>query len=44
MSDVAVMFYSMELARHKRFAFGSNWLRFLSMVDEDRVRRAQKTR
>ena len=30
-----------EIAAHERFAFGENWRRFLSVLDEDRIRRAE---
>ena len=30
-----------EIARGERFAFGKNWQRFLSMIDETRIRRAE---
>ena len=31
-----------ELSRGERFAFGSNWASFLSLLDDDRVREADK--
>jgi 2-polyprenyl-6-hydroxyphenyl methylase/3-demethylubiquinone-9 3-methyltransferase len=43
MNNPAVMSHRAELARHGRFAFGSNWLHFLSTVDEDRVRSAENS-
>lgn len=34
--------HAAELARGDRFAFGSNWARFLSVLDEDRIRAAER--
>ena len=33
--------HAAELTRGERFGFGSNWRRFLSLVDEERIARAQ---
>lgn len=30
-----------EIATHERFAFGENWQRFLSVLDEDRIAKAE---
>ena len=32
-----------EIAAHARFAFGQNWQRFLSLLDESRISRAQES-
>ena len=37
------MTHVQELLRGERFAFGSNWASFLSLLDDDRVREAEKS-
>jgi len=37
------MSHAAEIQRGDRFAFGENWLRFLAMVDEDRIRQAEQS-
>ena len=32
-----------EIATHERFAFGENWQRFLSVLDEDRIAKAEES-
>ncbi len=34
--------HSAEIARGERFAFGSNWARFLALLDEDRILAAER--
>ena len=35
--------HSLEIGAGKRFAFGENWSRFLAVLDEDRIRQAEKS-
>lgn len=35
--------HATDIERGDRFAFGANWLRFLSVVDEERIRRAEQS-
>lgn len=33
--------YSIEIAEGKRFEFGKNWKRFLSVLDDERISKAE---
>ena len=35
--------YSQEIRQRERFQFGRNWRRFLTVLDEDRIARAERS-
>jgi 2-polyprenyl-6-hydroxyphenyl methylase/3-demethylubiquinone-9 3-methyltransferase len=42
-NDVNLSMNAAEIARGERFQFGENWSRFLSLVNEDRIREAEES-
>jgi 2-polyprenyl-6-hydroxyphenyl methylase/3-demethylubiquinone-9 3-methyltransferase len=41
MTDTSAVAHAQEIASGQRFAFGRNWARFLAVLDDDRIRKAE---